>query len=328
MFCHITANLRGPVRRVRADGREYLVAPLTLIVPGVLNGSKGALYYPPDEVAADPSAWNGTPLVVYHPRSPDGAHLSAREPGILDEQGVGLVRKAKTNGKLTAEGWFDVEATRRVDPSVLEALERGDKIELSTGLYTDNEPAPPGATDPRTGRPYDYIARKYRPDHVAVLPDQQGACSLRDGCGVNVNTERNEPMSEPVSEHFGHYVERNGVPLVYNGQPMNYDVNSPPETLNYDECASPRLVANLKKRGLASNCCGIPMAPPLPNEFNEMHPKQRPPDDEPEEEDEEEYMEENRRRLKLNSKESVPATPPIDFTEDASPGLLKAPGRK
>jgi hypothetical protein len=41
---HLTANLVGRSRRETLNGREYIVAPVTLIVPGVLNGSKGALY--------------------------------------------------------------------------------------------------------------------------------------------------------------------------------------------------------------------------------------------------------------------------------------------
>lgn len=65
---------------------------------------------------------------------------------------------------------------------MLDALEAGRPMELSTGLFTQNEPAPAGATF--NGRPYDYVARNYRPDHLAVLPDQIGACSLADGCGV------------------------------------------------------------------------------------------------------------------------------------------------
>ena len=45
----VVANFSGKARRETWDGREYLVAPATLIVPGVLNGSQGPLFYPPDE---------------------------------------------------------------------------------------------------------------------------------------------------------------------------------------------------------------------------------------------------------------------------------------
>lgn len=171
------------------NGRDYLVAPLTLIVPGVLNGSKGALYYPKDEIGKDPGVWNGVPIVVYHPTR-NGLHVSARDPDVLDKQGIGVVMRSRAGDKLTAEGWFDVESTRRVDKRVLDSLEAGRLIELSTGLYTENEPT----SGIYNGRSYDAIARNYKPDHLAILPDQVGACSVRDGCGVMVNAAQWQPV--------------------------------------------------------------------------------------------------------------------------------------
>jgi hypothetical protein len=186
---YITANIgRGHARRATLDGRQYLVAPLTLIVPGVLNGSQGALYYPPDEIARNHQEWGDVPLTVYHPETKDGKPASASGDGVLDRQGIGFVRKPhiSNTGKLRAEGWFDVERMRKVDARVLNSLERGEPIELSTGLFTDNERAENGSADPK-GKPYSHVARNYRPDHLAILPDQKGACSLKDGCGVLVN---------------------------------------------------------------------------------------------------------------------------------------------
>jgi hypothetical protein len=113
----LIVNFSGHVRRARYQGRDYLVAPMTLIAPGVLNGSKGPLLYPPDEIAKNHRQWNGVPIVVYHPHRL-GQPVSATEPGILDSQGVGVIRNATSNGRLRAEGWFDVQKTRRVNPVV------------------------------------------------------------------------------------------------------------------------------------------------------------------------------------------------------------------
>ena len=171
----LTANFVGRVRRATENGRPQLVAPMTLIVPGVLDGSNGPILYPPDEIAKHPSMWNGIPLTVYHP-------MVNGRPGLAkDWPSIGTVRNARANGSLTAEGWFDVERTRTVDARVLRALEMGEPMELSTGLFLDSEPV----SGTHNGRPYVSIARNFRPDHVAVLPDQVGACSLRDGCGVH-----------------------------------------------------------------------------------------------------------------------------------------------
>lgn len=178
----IISNVLGKTRRTTLGGREYLVAPLTLIVPGVLNGSKGPLLYSIDELAKNTEAWNHIPIVVRHPIR-NGQHVSARDPDVLETCHIGHVFRANANGKLRAEGWFDVVATKKVEPSILDRLEKNQSIELSTGLYTDNEYAP----GEYKGRAYTHVAKNYRPDHLAILPDQRGACSIEDGCGVMIN---------------------------------------------------------------------------------------------------------------------------------------------
>lgn len=180
----LTSNLTGKVRRAELHGRAYLVAPLSMIVPGVLHGSKGPLYYPPEEIARNVDAWNGMPIVVYHPER-NGQPVSARSPEILETQAIGTVFKATYNGKLSAEGWFDEERTRSVDDRILESLLSGKPLELSTGLYTDNDVAAENAK--HNGKAYSFVARNYRPDHLAVFADRKGACSIADGCGVMVN---------------------------------------------------------------------------------------------------------------------------------------------
>lgn len=191
---HLVANLTNCSTRYETlNGREYLVAPMALITPGVLNGSKGALYYPPEEVSRNVDAWNNTPIVVYHPME-NGKGISARDPDVLNSQGIGFVFKAKYNKKLVAEGWFDIEKTKEVDNRILNSLEQGEKIELSTGLFTENEEAEDNAN--YGGKPYTAIARNYRPDHLAILPDQTGACSIKDGCGVLVNKKKSVFMEE------------------------------------------------------------------------------------------------------------------------------------
>ena len=179
----VTANLAGDLRRETIHHRQYLVAPLTMIVPGVLNGSRGPLYYPPHEVARRYDAWNGMPMVKGHPKR-DGVHVSARHPDVIRQYGLGTVYNTTFGGTLRAEGWFDVDAVKRVDGSILANLEARRPVELSTGLFTKNLPAANGATDPATGRPYVAIATDYQPDHLAILLDGKGACSLKDGCGV------------------------------------------------------------------------------------------------------------------------------------------------
>jgi hypothetical protein len=174
-----------------------------MLVPGVLQGSKGPLLYPADEVRKSPDDWNHIPIVVYHPMK-DGKPVSARSPSILSKYGVGFVFHSRTDSKgvLKGEGWLDVEATRRVDKSVLDSVQLGKPIELSTGLFVDDEPAPEGAifNDHRGTRKYVGIARNYKPDHLAILPSGKGACSLADGCGVLINEAAMEAYQVIINE--------------------------------------------------------------------------------------------------------------------------------
>jgi hypothetical protein len=183
----VLANEVGKVRRATLNGRKYVVAPLRLIVPGVLAGSQGPIYYPSDLVTRDPVSWNHMPIVVKHPVQND-AHVSARSPVVLESQGVGFVFHAKAEGSLDGEAWLDEENTNRVDSRIIPWLEAGRPVEVSTGLFLDTVAALEGAT--HNGKPYKWVATGLRPDHLAILPDEVGACSVKDGCGLNVNAEQ------------------------------------------------------------------------------------------------------------------------------------------
>ena len=182
----LTRNYSAPKsRKETLDGREYLVVPMTMIVPGVLNGSKGALFYPPEEVGKDPTPWNGMPITWYHPTR-NGVNVSARDPDIIRDQGAGFLARSSANGKLRSEAWLDVAKvmTKPSGPEVLNKLRRGEPVEISTGLFTDNTEQ----VGEHNGKRYTHVARNYRPDHLAILPDQRGACSVDDGCGLMMNS--------------------------------------------------------------------------------------------------------------------------------------------
>lgn len=186
------------VTRVWENGREYLVAPATSLREQVLSGSRGPLYYPAEETVKSVSSWDGQPLVVYHPTH-NGEDISAHDERADIKAFIGEIRGSRHvgNGKLQHKLWFDIENTRNADrnlsPSVqiLPRLLNGRPVALSTGLYTDNEPAQNGSH--YNGVPYVGIARNYRPDHIAILPDVRAACDISDGCGVLVNSKDGQP---------------------------------------------------------------------------------------------------------------------------------------
>ena len=186
----LLANL-STSRYADEGGRRYLVAPVTMIVPGVLNGSQGPLYYSPREIKRSVESWEGKPITLRHPRNERGDLVSANGRGVR----LGTIRNAQYQGKLIAEAWFDPKAVRRENPSLLRKLEQGEQTELSTGLFTENRPVKNGEYQ---GHKYTHVARNYRPDHLAILPDEVGACSVADGCGVNVN-------AQPHSKNTGQF---------------------------------------------------------------------------------------------------------------------------
>lgn len=199
-----------PARRVVRNGRTWLVAPVAMIVDGVLHGSQGAGYYPPAETRRAAPLWDGVPITVNHPFDPTtGAPLSAKDAGVLERQGIGTVFNPDWNGKLGAEGWFDEELTKNKAPKLLTALEKGEAFELSTGLFLNRVPVK-GSFN---GAPYDWEARDHRPDHLAVLVDQTGACSRAMGCGVNMNAEPSDRVDPDKACEILHDGTANGATL-------------------------------------------------------------------------------------------------------------------
>lgn len=183
----LTANLsKGMVRNEQLEGRSHTVVPMVMIVEGVLNGSNGALLYPGEELAKVPQVWNHKPVVVYHP---EGG--SACEPDVLNTSKVGVILNTKfEDGRLTAEAWLDDNRLGEVDDRVAAAVANQSMLELSTGLFLEREEN----AGVYNGKDYVAVTRNYRPDHLAILPDQIGACSVADGAGFI----RNQLGVEPV----------------------------------------------------------------------------------------------------------------------------------
>jgi len=202
----INVKTSGLVRHDRMEGREYLVVPMVMIVEGVLNGSRGALYYPAEELEKFPESWNYKPVVVYHPEI-NGVGVSACNPEILTKQKIGVIMNARfEKGKLKAEAWLEPERIKEVDSRIMEAIEREEMLELSTGLFVDVEPMD-GVFN---GKDYVGIARNYRPDHLAILPDKVGACSIEDGAGFLRNAKWSTKYINDLPDSAFLYIESGG----------------------------------------------------------------------------------------------------------------------
>jgi hypothetical protein len=189
--CLSAENLRIEV----FESRPHLVAPVVLLTEGVHHGSGGRLYYPLEELQKYPEAWNGIPLPVFHPDE-NGNPISANDPAVIDRQTVGRLFNVHLDGNaLKGELWVDEEKCRRISSETLDILKTGRQLEVSTGVFTEDEMV--GGV--WNGEEYEAVARNYRPDHLALLPGGRGACSWEDGCGApRLNKEDN--MDEKIEE--------------------------------------------------------------------------------------------------------------------------------
>ena len=160
------------------EGRPHYVVPTVLITVGVHIGSRGALYYPKAELAKTARLWNSKPVVVYHPGMESGGF--ADNPAVFNKQKIGVLFNSRFDGtRLRADAWIDKERVGRVDRRVLEAIESQRVGEVSTGLVTDVDES----HGTFNGRSYVATVTSMHPDHLAILPDQKGACSVEDGAG-------------------------------------------------------------------------------------------------------------------------------------------------
>lgn len=179
------------------QGKTHLVIPVTLMVEGVHNGSAGPLFHSIDELGKYPASWDGIPVIIDHPQV-EGVYVSANSPDIVDAKVIGRVYNAYVDGtKLRGEVWIDEEKLRQVSSSTLAELKAGTMLEVSVGVFTDEDHTP-GTWNDET---YDSVAINHRPDHLALLPGGTGACSVKDGCGLRANKKGgNELKKEQVFE--------------------------------------------------------------------------------------------------------------------------------
>ncbi|MCB9172784.1 MAG: DUF2213 domain-containing protein [Ardenticatenales bacterium] len=186
-------GIEANARYESLQGRRYLVAPMVAVVAGVLNGQ----LLHPDQLSNFVQAWNGRPLVVYHPQDESGGYVSANSPQILESYGVGFFFNASfSEGRMRGEAWLDVARIEALGGEALQALQRvqrGEVIEVSTAYFCHVQ----DTRGEYNGKPYTGAQIDLKPDHVAILPNEIGACSVQDGCGLGrFNSAKDQSMSE------------------------------------------------------------------------------------------------------------------------------------
>lgn len=193
----VIANLDfRQLRQEKLNGRVYNVAPVVLMTEGVHAGSKGPVFYPEEELSKWSPSWDHKPILIDHP--PDGS-WAGNDPEVIEKQAVGFLLNTRYDTKQRSEGWFDAKETARKCMPLQNAIVNRQLMEVSTGLIVDAQ----DEEGEFGGVKYNLTARNHRPDHLAILVDKIGACSVEKGGGLwqlNESVENKMSHSEIHSQ--------------------------------------------------------------------------------------------------------------------------------
>lgn len=168
------------IRRERRDGRDYIIVPSATMPDGiVMNRTR----YPADEIAKAFGSLENTPAPLGHPTI-EGAFVSAKEPEGLARGWIGAWNRnaRRENGRVLVDKVIDVATASQLDggKTVLEAIEKGEPIHSSTGLYAI-------LTAVENDADVDWEASDIVFDHDAILIGEDGAATPKQGVGLMVN---------------------------------------------------------------------------------------------------------------------------------------------
>ncbi len=185
-------NTNYSIRREQLNGVDHIVVPVIMMVEGVHSGSHGPILHLAEELGRFPESWDGIPVTIGHPVV-GGQYVSANSPAVLQDWSVGRIFNTHIAGSaLRAEAWLDEVTLERVSGATLGRINNGEVIEVSIGIFSDEEMVP-GTWNTEE---YVAIARNHRPNHLALLPDEVGACSIADGCGIRVNKQEKTKVGQ------------------------------------------------------------------------------------------------------------------------------------
>lgn len=182
----------APTRRETRNDKEFLVVPVVALREGVLNDELMLA----EEFSHGFEAWNGRAVTIGHPEL-DGENVSANTPGMLDSIAVGQLFNTGVNDSImVSEMWIDLSKAPLVDggAQAVKQFENGTMTDVSTAYLRDLEEKP----GTFKGEAHNGIQRNIKPDHLAILLDEEGACSIADGCGApRINKDESETQADP-----------------------------------------------------------------------------------------------------------------------------------
>lgn len=177
-----TAVNSAAIRREQRNGRDVIIVPsATLPDNVVMNGIR----YPGDEIEKGYKTLERTPAPLGHPNI-NGKFVSASDPEGLVQGWIGAWNEnvRRENGRVLLDKVIDVEFANQSEKgkAVLAAIDAGDPIHTSTGLY--------GMTVPTVNDKEAKLSMTNMMfDHDAILLDEEGAATPDQGVGMLVNAK-------------------------------------------------------------------------------------------------------------------------------------------
>jgi len=174
--------LYTPIIVNNTDGTpETIKVPVIMMVPGVRNGSNGPMLHTAEGLSAIASQWNSIPVVIGHPQNNEGQYVAVNSTEVPK---VGVISNSRwEDNKLKADVTFTASTLSTTDAVCYQLITAGQPIDISIGAFA-TETKQVGVYE---GEAYAGVTTGYIPDHLAILPNEKGACSNEDGCGVRVN---------------------------------------------------------------------------------------------------------------------------------------------
>ncbi len=199
------------IRTETLDGDEYLVIPSYTLPDGVIMNDG---LYPEEEISKAYQTLEGKMAPLGHPVV-NGEFVSATHPIALTRNHIGAfnrnVRREAWGDKghrVYSEKWVNKEFASLTEGGrkLLDAINQGEPIHTSTGVWLSRELAP-------NGKGYSWIARNMEFDHDAILLGEIGAATPEQGVGLMVNTATARELNVSAenvlgSDSYGQKLER------------------------------------------------------------------------------------------------------------------------
>jgi len=188
---HINLVFRVNKEHIRYEdynGRPHLVISSKTLPDNVVMNDG---LYTKEEIDKAYAGLEGTFAPLGHPVV-NGEFVSAMTPEAVNAHHIGAWnRNVKRDGnRVDVEKWVDIEFASNLEQgrAFLSAVEKGDPIHTSTGIFLQREPV-------ANAKGYKWIARNMLMDHDAILLGEVGAATPAEGVGLMVNVADAKPLA-------------------------------------------------------------------------------------------------------------------------------------